>query len=90
MPGTDFDLMGEAREPDTLQDSIKDRIRVRGNGSTSWKRYAEDNRNKGRRGEVEVAGPRIQHGQILHFEVTSRINEDFIEKNTEKNYYSRL
>ena len=33
----------------------------------------EDNRNKGCRGEAGVAEPRIQHGQILHFDVTSRI-----------------
>ena len=73
MPGTAFDLMGEAREPDTIQDQIKDRTRVRGDGSTSWKRYSEDNRDKGRRGEAGIAEPRIQHGQILHFDVTSRI-----------------
>ena len=71
MPGTVFDLMGEAREPDPIQDPIQDRTCVRGDGSTSWKRYSEDNRNKGRRGEAGVAEPRIQHGQILHFDVTS-------------------
>jgi IS5 family transposase len=71
--GTPLDLMGEAREPDPIQDPIQDRTCVRGDGSTSRKRYSEDNRDKGRRGEAGVAEPRIQHGQILHFDVTSRI-----------------
>ena len=73
MSGTAFDLMGEAGEPDPIPDPIEDRTCVRGDGSTSWKRYSDDNRDKGRRGEAGVAEPRIQHGQILHFDVTSRI-----------------
>ena len=39
----------------------------------SEKNILEDNRDKGRRGEAVDAEPRIQHGQILHFDVTSRI-----------------
>jgi len=84
MPGTALDLMGEAREPDTIQDPIKDRTRVRGDGSTSWKRYSEDNRNKGRRGEAGIAEPRIQHGQILHFDVTSRIKWRRLSRKSQK------
>ena len=84
MPGTALNLMGEARESDTIQDQIKDRTRVRGDGSTSWKRYSEDNRDKGRRGEAGIAEPRIQHGQILHIEDASRIKWRISSRKTQK------
>ncbi len=97
MPGTVFDLMGEAREPDTIQDPIKDRTRVRGDGSTSRKRYSEYNRDKGRRspnswrdrrGEAGVTEPRIQHGQILHFDVTSHIKWRVSSRKSQKKLFS--
>ena len=87
MPRTPLDLMGEAREPDPIQDSIEDRTCVRGDGSTSWKRYSEDNRDKGRRGEAGVAEPRIQHGQILHFDVTSRIKWRISSRKSQKELF---
>ena len=88
MPGTALDLMGEAREPDPIQDPIKDRTRVRGDGSTSRKCYSEDNRDKGRRGEAGIAEPRIQHGQILHFDVTSRIKWRISSRKSQKKLFS--
>ena len=90
MPGTALNLMGEARESDTIQDQIKDRTRVRGDGSTSWKRYSEDNRDKGRRGEAGIAEPRIQHGQILLFDVTSRINRRILSGKTSEKPKKKL
>ncbi len=84
MPGTALDLMGKAREPDPIQDPIKDRTRVRGDGSTSRKRYSENNRDKGRRGEAGIAEPRLQHGQILHIDVTNRIKRRISSKKTQK------
>ena len=88
MPGTAFDLVGETGEQDPIQDPNKDRTCVRGDGSTSRKRYSEDNRDKGRRGEAGIAEPRIQHGQILHFDVTSRIKWRISSRKSQKKLFS--
>lgn len=47
----------------------------------------EDNRNKGRRGEAGIAEPRIQHGQILHFDVTSRIKWRISSRKSQKKLF---
>ena len=48
----------------------------------------EDNRDKGRRGEAGIAEPRIQHGQILHFDVTSRIKWRISSRKSQKKLFS--